>query len=165
MEKPDERRCCACSPWEVTGGSSAAVWVCRRGSWELLSHHRPPKTPLQPMQVQHQRVGVSAPGQQLLFRPKNHVRLRQEAEMPSGLSMMSMEVKPISHWSELALTPRNPSPEDHERIEEQSPQQQLWVFYFAFPLTTLALVNGRDLFTTWRHFQRLWLRSKAEIRH
>lgn len=124
-----------------------------------------PKTPLQPMQVQHQRVSVSAPGQQLLFRPKNHVRLRQEAEMPSGLSMMSMEVKPISHWSELALTPRNPSPEDHERIEEQSPQQQLWVFYFAFPLTTLALVNGRDLFTTWRHFQRLWLRSKAEIRH
>lgn len=37
------------------------------------------------------------------------------------------------------------------------------VFYFIFPLTTLALFNERYLFTSWRYFQCLWLGSKVEI--
>jgi len=78
--------------------------------------------------------------------------------------MTYMEIKPVSHWLELALV-SSPSPQDRERAQEQSLQQWLWVFYFIFPLTTLALSNGRDLFTSWRHFQCLWLGSKVEIGH
>lgn len=65
---------------------------------------------------------------------------------------------------ELALVLSNPLLFQRTTNMLRSAPLQKGVFDSVSLLTTLALVNVRYLFTSWRHFHCLWPGSKVEIR-